>query len=262
MSGASTQSIEAFAKISDMDGVPINLTQTQAPQVVAMPKTAPHYLLLTETDHSFTDSSQGGRWRFVLESMSSSEERIEVSEREAGVRGERLQLLAVVRGVEALEQPSKLTLITSSVYVGKRIRKGFDRWIENGWRWESFGALEPIKDADLWKRIHAAMQIHSIECRLWQFGQHNRTMAQESAETESWTRIDDPHPSTRKPFGPVEFERQGPTSRLTQPVPVAAEHFDEPRFVATKTGWTRVTEIDPDTDHPIQFPQAFGVTAN
>ena len=226
-----------------------------------MQKTAPHYLLLTETVDKLTDQGREGRWRFVLESMQDDNDRVEVSERESDVHGERLQLLAVVRGVESLEQPSKLTLITSSAYVGKRIRKGFDRWIENDWRWESFGALKPVKDADLWKRIHAAMQIHSIECRLWQFGDRHQTNEDQSAETESWNRTDGPHPIVRKPFGPVEFEE----SRFTRVQPAATsgfdrEDYDEPKFVPTRTGWTRVTEIDPDTDRPLQFPQAFGET--
>jgi ribonuclease HI len=227
-----------------------------------MQKNAPHYLLLTETVDKPTDQGHEGRWRFVLESMQDDNDRVEVSERESDVHGERLQLLAVVRGVESLEQPSKLTLITSSAYVGKRIRKGFDRWIENDWRWESFGVLKPVKDVDLWKRIHAAMQIHSIECRLWQFGDRHRTNEVDSAETESWNRTDGAHPFVRKPFGPVEFEDSRSTRVQSPPAGAGfvREDYDEPKFVPTRTGWTRVTEIDPDTDRTLQFPQAFGET--
>lgn len=228
-----------------------------------MPKLTPHFLLLTETNHEFADSHRGGRWRFVLEPMNCDHDRIEVSERETDVWGERLQLLSVVRGVEALEQPSKLTLITGSSYVGKRIRKGFEGWIENDWRWESFGVLKPVKDADLWKRIHAAMQIHSIECRLWQFSNRNITNEQETAETKSWSRVDNAHPSIRRPYGPVEFEESGTRRQpLEYANGVAKDRYEEPRFIATKTGWTRVTEIDPDMDQPIHFPQAFGETAH
>ena len=173
-----------------------------------------------------------------------------------------MQLLSVVRGVEALEQPSKLTLITGSAYVGKRIRKGFDGWIEKDWRWESFGVLKPIKDADLWKRIHAAMQIHTIECRLWQFSNRHSTNESETAETKSWTRIDNAHPGIRQPYGPVEFERSGASQReLEFATGVPKDRYEEPQFIATKTGWTRVTEIDPDVDQQIQFPQAFGESA-
>ena len=226
-----------------------------------MHKIAPHYLLLTESQYDSNDSKSGGRWRFVLESMQ-CDDRTEVSERENDVWGERLQLLAVVRGVEALEQPSKLTLITSSPYVGKRIRKGFDSWIQKQWRWESFGLLKPIKDADLWKRIHAAMQIHSIECRLWQFSNRPRMIDPESAEAENWNRFDTAHTGVRKPYGPIEFESG---SNKPNPAPVVSRSNafeDEPRFVPTRTGWTRVTEVDPDTDRPLLFPQAFGGTIN
>ena len=233
-----------------------------------MQSTAPHYLLLTETDHDSADSLLGGRWRFVLEPMSykfdrcrGDDDRIEVSEREAGVLGERLQLLAVVRGVEALDQPSRITLITSSAYVGKRIRKGFDSWIENGWRWESFGSLKPIKDADLWQRIHAATKIHSIECRLWQFGNRRRTVATPGAEKDSWVRIDDSQDRPRRNYGPTEFEEVQQYDRETSFATASGSRNDQPEFVATRTGWSRVTEIDPDNDQPIQFPQAFGATA-
>jgi len=229
-----------------------------------MQKSVPHYLLLTETDFDPTDSDHGGRWRFVLEPMNCDADRIEVSEHESDVWGERLELLSVVRGVEALDQPSKLTLITSSAYIGKRIRKGFESWIENEWRWERFGSLTSVKDVDLWKRIHAAMQIHSIECRLWQFGQsaaRRRNLQRETAESNSWNRFDESHPTTRRSYAPVEFGEN--ESFQTEPSFVnamAVPADDEPRFVATKTGWTRVTEIDPDSSHSLQFPQAFGET--
>lgn len=229
-----------------------------------MQKPTPHYLLLTETDCNPHDPQQGGRWRFVLEPMNIDPNRpgvetgrIEVSEREADVWGERLQLLAVVRGIESLDQPSKLTLITNSSLVSKRLRTGFDSWIENNWRWENFGLLKPVKDADLWKRIHSAMQIHRIECRVWQFSHRLPAMEADSMEPASWNRLDGTHPRVRKPFGPVEFE----SSKSGQPTDAATQQNrsrEEPHFVATRTGWTRVTEIDPDRDDPIQYPQAFG----
>ena len=228
-------------------------------------------MLLTETDCNPHDPYHGGRWRFVLEPMingdsgsqNSAESRVEVSEREADVWGERLQLLAVVRGVEALDQPSKLTLITNSSFIGNRIRKGFDSWIEKDWRWENFGLLKPIKDADLWKRIHAATQIHSIECRVWQFSNRLAGTDWDAVEANNqWDRTDSSHPPVRRPFGPVEFEETSTRIKQTTNASVAADPIDEPRFVATRTGWARVTEIDPDRHEPLQYPQAFGATAN
>ena len=236
-----------------------------------MPKNAPHYLLLTETDCDPNRPDDGGRWRFVLEPMNSAAEsdnggigRVEVSERESNIWGERLDLLALVRGLEALDQPSKLTLITSSALIGKQLRRGFESWIENDWRWERFGQLKPIKDADLWKRIVTATGIHTVECRLWQFDKRHASPDWDRVEqAQPWSRQDGPHDRLGNrygSYGPAEFEDVAESASAKH---AAATHqpFDGPHFVPTKTGWTRVTEIDPDSSRPVQFPLAFGETA-
>ncbi len=132
-----------------------------------MNRTAPHYLLFTEAKY-VSQPSPGGRWRFVLEQIGTAT-RFEEADTESGIRGERLQLLSVVRGLEALEQESHVTLITSSKYVGRGIRRGIAQWRKNNWQWEKFGALTLIKNHDLWQRIDRAMAIHQINCRIWQF---------------------------------------------------------------------------------------------
>lgn len=149
-----------------------------------MNTTAPHYLLFTQAKH-VSKPSAGGRWRFVLEQIGSAS-RFEEADLEPGVRGERLQLLAVVRGLEALEQHSRVTLITSSKYVGRGIRRGLTQWRQNSWQYERFGVLTLIKNHDLWQRIDQAMQIHQIDCRVWQFDTpHVRTqVANESDQAE------------------------------------------------------------------------------
>ena len=148
-----------------------------------MKSTAPHYLLFTEARNDPQTENGHGRWRFVLEKIGSST-RIEESDEEPGVRGERLQLLAVVRGLEVLEQRSRVTLITSSRYVGRGIRRGLTLWRQNDWRWERFGQMALIKNHDLWQRIDHAMKIHQINCRVWQFdAPHVRT--QVSVESDS-----------------------------------------------------------------------------
>ena len=147
---------------------------------------APHYLLLTESNtegnfHSGNGdtpseiqgngkiATQGGQWRFVLEQVNGSE-RIEVEDTEPEIRGERLQLLAVVRGLEALDQPSRVTLITSSHYVDRGFRKNLAIWREKDFVWERFGELVPVKNRDLWRRIDRTMQFHEVACKVWHFG--------------------------------------------------------------------------------------------
>jgi ribonuclease HI len=125
----------------------------------------PHYLLFSESSGA---GGSRGRWRFVLESLDGSE-RFEAADEEPGAAGQRLDLLAVVRGLEALDQPSRVTLVTSSSYVSRGIRFGLAEWRENDWMWERFGKMTPVKDSDLWRRVDQALQFHQVECRTWRF---------------------------------------------------------------------------------------------
>jgi ribonuclease HI len=126
----------------------------------------PHYLLFAEAAPSGAGSR--GRWRFVLESLDGSE-RFEAADEEPQAAGRRLDLLAVVRGLEAIDQPSRVTLVTSSSYVSRGMRFGIPQWRENDWMWERFGKLTPVKDGDLWRRVDQALRYHQVECRTWRY---------------------------------------------------------------------------------------------
>lgn len=129
---------------------------------------APHFLLFSEAGvddaNDAADGSGVGQWRFVLESVDGAT-KIEAADAEPRQEGERLELLAIVRGLEALDQPSRVTLVTSSRYVSRGLRFGLENWRENDWQWERYGQMTPIKNSDLWRRIDQAMQYHLVECR-------------------------------------------------------------------------------------------------
>ena len=125
---------------------------------------SPHYLLFSES----SETTEPGRWRFVLRALDGSR-RLVVDEVEPETRGERLELLTVVRGLESLDEPSCVTLVTRSTYIREGIQYGVSEWRKNGWRWESFGRMVPVKNADLWQRIDRAMLFHRVECRVWRF---------------------------------------------------------------------------------------------
>ena len=134
-----------------------------------MSSARPHYLLFTEsTADSATcggvRSTKHGRWKFVLEAVD-GDQRIEASDEEESCPPDRLELFAVVRGLEALPHPSRITLITGSRYVSRGLRFGLDQWREDGWQWERFGEMSPINHADLWQRIDRALKIHDVHCR-------------------------------------------------------------------------------------------------
>ena len=127
---------------------------------------APHYLLFSQTRRGSEHDECNDAWRFVLESVDGSE-KIEASDAEPEIEGDRLELLAVVRGLESLDQPSRITLVTASRYVSRGMRYGLSQWRESEWRWEKFGRMVPVRNNDLWKRVDRALQIHRVDCRQW-----------------------------------------------------------------------------------------------
>jgi ribonuclease HI len=121
---------------------------------------APHYLLISEASRT-----KGlGQWRFVLRATDSSASPVEVGDVEPDVWGERLDLLTVIRALESLDQPSQVTLLGCSRYVREGIQYGLPEWRDADWRWERFGEMVAVRDADLWQRMDRILQIHRVDC--------------------------------------------------------------------------------------------------
>ena len=108
------------------------------------------------------------RWKFILRSVGSGD-CFSTADHEPATSKSRLELLAVVRGLEALDQPSQVTLITRSRYVARGIRRELNQWREKQWHWERFGRVVPIRDRDLWQRVDRALEFHQVECVRWRF---------------------------------------------------------------------------------------------
>ncbi len=157
-----------------------NVTTGPSHKLPIMPLSTPHFLLYSET--SFV--SGGRAWKFVLQSIDGNE-RFTAHDCETETSRERLELLAVLRGLEALDRPSRITLLTRSRYVRRGIRREINHWRERGWRWERFGELVPIRDHDLWKRIDRALAIHHVECWGWQIDEASASRAAQCVEASS-----------------------------------------------------------------------------
>lgn len=126
-----------------------------------MPKT-PRYTLVTVTDRA----DQGGDWEFRLQDAA-GQTILEASDTEPDATGERLALLTVVRGLEALDEPARVSLVTASRYVKRGIAYGLGTWRTTDFTWESYGRMVPIKDQDLWRRLDRALSFHQLMCRRW-----------------------------------------------------------------------------------------------
>lgn len=125
-----------------------------------MKTTTPRYKLFSQTGPDL------GRWKMSLQTPH-GDVRLDVDEYEPEVCGERLALLSVVRGLEALDEPAEVEVHTPSVYVREGIRYGLQQWRVNDWQWESFGQMVPVKNSDLWQRVDRALRFHKVECRTW-----------------------------------------------------------------------------------------------
>ena len=71
----------------------------------------------------------------------------------------RMELLAAINALEALERPSTLTVITDSAYVKGGITQWMHGWKRNGWKTSN---RKPVKNEDLWKRLEEAAARHSV----------------------------------------------------------------------------------------------------
>lgn len=171
----------------------------------------PHFLLFTDASLSKSRAcaitDQGfGRWHFVLERLDGPE-RLEAADSESDVHRDRLALLAVVRGLEALEQPSQVTLVTTSRYVSRGLRYGLNEWREAEYTWEHFGMQKPIRNADLWQRIDGAMSFHQVTCRLMQ-SPLAQAMVETATELDEMTLITHPLDTPFSVAGNVVNENQ------------------------------------------------------
>jgi ribonuclease HI len=150
----------------------------------AMPAPAPHFHLLAEAHRH----KRCGNWRFVLQTADGRRQ-FEANDAEPEASGERLELLAIVRGLESLDQPSRVTLLTGSVSVSKGLKYGLEEWRANDWQWERHGEMVPVKNSDLWRRIDHALSIHDVDCRVWRVDEGHgkadgrRQKAEESGAT-------------------------------------------------------------------------------
>jgi len=83
----------------------------------------------------------------------------------------RMELLAAIMALESLTRPCHVRLTTDSQYVKKGITEWIENWIKRDWKKAD---KEPVKNVDLWQRLHAAIQRHQIDWQ-WVKGHNGHT---------------------------------------------------------------------------------------
>lgn len=73
----------------------------------------------------------------------------------------RMELLGVIVGLEALTRPCEVTVVTDSKYVCEAFNANWIAgWKRRGWK---NSQNKPVKNIDLWKRLLAAIEPHEVE---------------------------------------------------------------------------------------------------
>ncbi|MGC7412576.1 ribonuclease HI [Pandoraea pneumonica] len=111
------------------------------------------------TDGACKGNPGPGGWGALLVA---GQHRKEMFGGEANTTNNRMELLAVIRALEALNKPCQVVLHTDSQYVQKGISEWIHGWKARGWK---TAAKEPVKNADLWQLLDAVSQKHDIEWR-------------------------------------------------------------------------------------------------
>jgi len=102
-----------------------------------------------------------GGWAFILRHPKSGKE-VEGSGGERETTNNRMELTAVIRGLELLKRPTTVEVVTDSAYVGKGMSEWLPKWKANGWRRKEKGRLVEIKNEDLWRRLDELLRVHRV----------------------------------------------------------------------------------------------------
>ena len=117
--------------------------------------------IVAYTDGACSGNPGPGGWGVVLIAREAGrvlKER-ELSGGERLTTNNRMEIMAAIAALEALERPTALTVVTDSAY----LRDGVTRWI-HGWKhngWLTAGR-KPVKNDDLWRRLDAAAARHQV----------------------------------------------------------------------------------------------------
>ncbi|MEY2926669.1 MAG: ribonuclease [Pseudomonadota bacterium] len=123
----------------------IETTATELPRVIIA------------TDGACKGNPGPGGWAALIR-MGKIEK--ELSGGETPTTNNRMEMLAAIRALQALNRPCHVRLTTDSVYVRDGITKWIHGWLRNGWRTAD---KKPVKNADLWQELLTATESHRID---------------------------------------------------------------------------------------------------
>lgn len=117
--------------------------------------------LFAYTDGACSGNPGPGGWGALLRAVDGDtivKER-ELKGGEGLTTNNKMELMAAISALEALSNPSTITVVTDSNYVKNGITSWIHGWKRNGWK---NAAKKPVANADLWQKLDAAQARHSV----------------------------------------------------------------------------------------------------
>ena len=111
------------------------------------------------TDGACRGNPGPGGWGALL--MTGARER-EICGGELDTTNNRMELMAAIAALEALNRPCRVELHTDSQYLRNGITEWMPAWKARGWR---TAAKAPVKNEDLWRRLDEARLRHQVDWR-------------------------------------------------------------------------------------------------
>jgi len=117
--------------------------------------------LFAYTDGACSGNPGPGGWGALLQAKDGDtvvkERALNGGERDT--TNNRMELLAAIAALEALERPSTITIVTDSAYVKNGVTGWIHGWKRNGWKTST---RKPVKNEDLWRRLDEAQARHRV----------------------------------------------------------------------------------------------------
>ncbi|MGD8385197.1 MAG: ribonuclease HI [Lysobacterales bacterium] len=108
------------------------------------------------TDGACSGNPGPGGWGAVL---IAGKHRKELSGGARETTNNRMEMMAIIRAVEALNRKCRIDIHTDSRYVMQGITEWLEGWKRRGWK---TAARQPVKNVDLWQRLERALDGHDV----------------------------------------------------------------------------------------------------
>jgi ribonuclease HI len=109
------------------------------------------------TDGACSGNPGLGGWGAILRTKGTEKE---LSGGEKDTTNNRMEMMAVIAGLEALQRECSVKITTDSQYVMKGMMEWLPVWKKRNWM---TAGRKPVKNVDLWQRMEKAAQGHQVE---------------------------------------------------------------------------------------------------